>query len=86
MHTIFIFFAGCFVGAMAGILVTSLRHVSKASDPDTDEWKCRRCGCDDLNPCITDEGPCSWVEENLCSACYTIEDYKNWKPGKPGYA
>jgi hypothetical protein len=34
--------------------------------------KCRVCGCsdDDCRGCIERTGsPCSWVEENLCSAC-----------------
>jgi len=31
--------------------------------------KCRVCGCDDLHACWTEDGPCYWVEENLCSAC-----------------
>ena len=34
--------------------------------------KCRVCGCtdNDCRRCIERTGqPCSWVEENLCSAC-----------------
>jgi len=30
---------------------------------------CRVCGCSQLNPCETDEGPCGWAESDLCSAC-----------------
>jgi hypothetical protein len=30
------------------------------------EQVCRVCGCTDINPC---PGGCSWVEEDLCSAC-----------------
>ncbi len=33
------------------------------------DWKCRVCGCDDEHACQTPEGPCHWVEPNLCSAC-----------------
>jgi len=36
--------------------------------------KCRVCGCtdDDCRQCIEKTGkPCSWVEEDLCSACKT---------------
>jgi hypothetical protein len=31
--------------------------------------KCRICGCTDNNACIGVEGPCYWVEDDLCSAC-----------------
>jgi hypothetical protein len=31
--------------------------------------KCRVCGCTEDNACVTDDGPCFWVEEDLCSAC-----------------
>lgn len=31
--------------------------------------KCRLCGCTDDTPCMTPEGPCSWVTKNTCSAC-----------------
>ena len=34
-----------------------------------DEKVCRVCGCSDFDPCETGEGPCHWVEEDLCSAC-----------------
>jgi hypothetical protein len=27
---------------------------------------CRECGCSDEAPC---DGGCSWVEDDLCSAC-----------------
>ena len=30
---------------------------------------CRVCGCTEGNPCQTPEGPCHWVEDDLCSAC-----------------
>jgi len=30
------------------------------------ERVCRVCGCSDLEPCL---GGCSWVQEDLCSAC-----------------
>lgn len=30
---------------------------------------CRACGCTDAAACITDAGPCWWVEGDLCSAC-----------------
>ena len=30
---------------------------------------CRICGCVDERACVTSEGPCSWMEPDLCSAC-----------------
>lgn len=35
---------------------------------------CRVCGCTDDHAC---EGGCSWVEEDLCSACVGKEDVGN---------
>ncbi len=34
-----------------------------------DVRKCRICGCTWDNACMTEEGPCHWVETDLCSAC-----------------
>lgn len=31
--------------------------------------RCRVCGCTDAMPCLGADGPCSWVEEDLCSSC-----------------
>ncbi len=31
--------------------------------------KCRICGCTEGKACITDDGPCFWIEPDLCSAC-----------------
>lgn len=33
------------------------------------DQECRECGCTDDAPCLTSEGPCCWVEHDLCSAC-----------------
>ncbi len=31
---------------------------------------CRECGCWDWNACVDmHDGPCWWVEEDLCSVC-----------------
>lgn len=30
---------------------------------------CRICGCTASQACMTDSGPCHWVEADLCSAC-----------------
>ncbi|MGG4106724.1 hypothetical protein AAXB25_22760 [Paenibacillus lautus] len=37
---------------------------------------CQTCGCTDTNACVTEEGPCFWVngEHDLCSACYSKMD------------
>jgi hypothetical protein len=34
-----------------------------------DRRVCRVCGCDDNHACLTDDGLCYWVEDDLCSAC-----------------
>lgn len=31
--------------------------------------RCRRCGCTEDNACMTIQGPCYWVEDDLCSVC-----------------
>ena len=30
---------------------------------------CRECACWDLDACATGEGPCWWVDADLCSRC-----------------
>lgn len=30
---------------------------------------CRLCGCTETTACLTEAGPCWWVEPDLCSAC-----------------
>lgn len=32
---------------------------------------CRICACSDADPCLDYRGPCSWVGQDLCSACFT---------------
>lgn len=34
-----------------------------------DERKCRVCGCTNAVACVTPDGPCRWVAEDLCNAC-----------------
>lgn len=42
----------------------------RADGPKSDRRRrCRECGCTDERACWTLEGPCYWVEEDLCSAC-----------------
>jgi hypothetical protein len=36
--------------------------------------RCRICGCTDSNACITEDGPCCWIWEDLCSACDYFPD------------
>jgi len=71
------FGCGCFVGTFFGVFIMCLFFMAKDQEsyPDTSGWRCRVCGCTDYDPCITDEGPCSWVEKDLCSACCTYEDF-----------
>lgn len=33
--------------------------------------RCRVCGCTADRACVDDDGPCWWVERDLCSACAT---------------
>jgi hypothetical protein len=33
--------------------------------------RCHKCGCTDLAACVDEDGPCCWVDDNLCSACQT---------------
>ena len=30
---------------------------------------CRVCGCTEMSACVTDDGPCAWAEDDLCTAC-----------------
>jgi hypothetical protein len=30
---------------------------------------CRGCGCTEEQACVTPEGPCYWVDADLCSGC-----------------
>ena len=34
---------------------------------------CRICACSEDDPCLGHRGACSWVEQDLCSACFTHE-------------
>lgn len=36
--------------------------------------RCRGCGCTDFKACVTESGPCYWVEPGLCSGCATGGD------------
>jgi hypothetical protein len=43
---------------------------------------CRRCNCTELDACLDSAGPCSWVENDLCSACLTPRERKRWLNGE----
>ncbi len=34
---------------------------------------CRICACSEADPCLGHRGACSWIDEDLCSACSTYE-------------
>lgn len=36
--------------------------------------RCRVCGCTGTRACMTEDGPCFWLEEDLCSGCLDRED------------
>ncbi len=42
---------------------------TKKAKKKTEIRTCRKCGCTNDKPCMTEEGPCHWVEPDLCSAC-----------------
>jgi hypothetical protein len=39
------------------------------SEAERKTRRCRICGCTDDHACVTKEGSCYWVEQDLCSAC-----------------
>ncbi len=40
-----------------------------AAVSESQKRKCRKCGCTNDKACKTEDGPCHWVEPDLCSAC-----------------
>lgn len=48
-----------------------LNVLAEALEDEAGVSRCRGCGCTDLDACLdpTDKLPCSWVEDDLCSAC-----------------
>lgn len=50
--------------------IASPTDAGRTEMADTAEGdRCRRCGCTDDRACATEDGPCSWAEPGLCSAC-----------------
>jgi|SoiMethySBSTD1v2_1073268.scaffolds.fasta_scaffold06035_31 hypothetical protein len=31
--------------------------------------RCKACGCSELQACMTEDGPCWWITDELCSGC-----------------
>lgn len=56
---------------MSGLEVgTTLREVIEdLKEQSQVQRKCRVCGCTQNKACRTADGPCHWVEPDLCSAC-----------------
>jgi len=55
-----------------------------------DVQRCAVCGCTEFSPCRTPEGPCHWVETDLCSGCAEMESsqvladgHSGWQSGIP---
>ncbi len=42
---------------------------TKEPEPAEKAEICRVCGCTNDRACVTPDGPCYWVEPDLCSAC-----------------
>jgi len=42
-------------------------------NPSPPPQTCRICGCTDEIACETPDGPCHWVEPDLCSACAGLQ-------------
>lgn len=69
--------------AVLGDLVADLERMYTEQAIDLDQWsaaralvdtwrgvrRCRACGCTDDAACVGDEGPCSWIAQDLCSEC-----------------
>ncbi len=53
----------------SAIVTAIVRNLHKLAQPDDDlDPHCRICGCTDEYACHTAFGPCSWIEDDLCSA------------------
>ncbi len=56
-----------------GLEIIGVTWLSECRPRDIDEnqaiRRCRVCGCCDYQACMTEDGPCHWVEPDLCSGC-----------------
>lgn len=55
------------VSPLSPLYITLLDVTDICAAPDI--RRCRGCGCTDRAACLTEDGPCHWVEPELCSAC-----------------
>ncbi len=44
--------------------------VSERFGEQPDTRVCAECGCTSSEPCVTEAGPCSWINDELCSKCH----------------
>lgn len=56
-------------GFRLGVAELKRRIAASGAIRCTEVPSCRVCGCTDDRACMTEHGPCSWVEADLCSAC-----------------
>lgn len=45
------------------------KETTESTTDPVAEWACVGCGCTDSNPCVTEDGACTWVEQGWCSEC-----------------
>jgi hypothetical protein len=43
------------------------------SDPENGR-KCRICECTDFDGCASEDGGCSWIQDDVCSTCGEIAE------------
>ena len=50
--------------------------------------RCRHCGCMDHRACLTPDGPCAWIDQDVCShpdcvraANATLWPHRGWLAG-----
>ena len=70
VHAIAVMFSG---SALALVLFGSTRPAIAMHSPVEPPRLCRICACSEADPCLGHRGACSWVDEDLCSACFTYE-------------
>ena len=50
----------------------AIRGILPEQEHKDHERACRVCGCTQYNACVVAStgGPCCWIEDDLCSACF----------------
>ncbi|MGG7535326.1 hypothetical protein [Rhizobium sp. 12,4] len=61
-------------GFRLGVAELKRRIAATGAIRCTEVAACRQCGCTDDRACMTEHGPCHWVEADLCSACAPTAD------------